>query len=264
MSELIITGENGGRPCFVGGSKETPMIVGGKNFYGFHIGILMLDTRFPRIPGDIGNATTWDFPVLYKVVRGASTARVVDKSDPSLLKPFIASAKELEAEGVSAITTTCGFLAMFQRELASELSVPVFTSSLLMVPMVHKMLAPSRKVGVISVNSVALTEKQFRGVGMEGVPFVCTGMESEKLFINTFGKDNQELDVEGVREEFRRVSKRLVRDNPDVGAIVLECTNMPPFAVDVREATGLPVFDIVTLVNFVRHSLVKPRYEGLM
>jgi hypothetical protein len=183
MSKLDISRKNGDRPRFVSSRKEIPTIIGGKNFYGFHIGILMLDTRFPRIPGDIGNATTWDFPVLYKVVRGASTSRVVDKSDPSLLKPFIDSAKELEAEGVSAITTTCGFLAMFQKELASELSVPVFTSSLLMVPMVHRMLAPSQKVGVISVNSVALTEKQFRGVGMEGVPFVCTGMENEKLFI---------------------------------------------------------------------------------
>jgi hypothetical protein len=232
-------------------------IKGGKNFYGFPIGIMMLRTKFPRIPGDVGNASTWDFPVLYKIVKEASISRVIDKSDTSLLEPFINAAKELEADGVSAITTSCGFLSMFQEEIAAAVSIPVFTSSLLMVPIVHRMIGRAKKVGIISVNGGALSERQFKGAGIENIPYVCVGMENEKLFIETFGGNGAELDFEGVRDEFRRVSARLVGENPDIGAVVIECTKMPPFASDVRETTGLPVFDIVTLVNFVRHSLVK-------
>jgi Asp/Glu/hydantoin racemase len=225
---------------------------------------MMLNTRFPRIPGDVGNASTWEFPVRYKVVKEASVSRIVDKSDPALLGAFVAAARELVDEGVSAITTSCGFLAMFQRELTEAVPVPVFTSALLMVPMIHRMIAPTRKIGIIGVNATTLTEKQFEGAGMKNIPYVCIGMESEKLFMETFGKNGLDLDVEGTREELRRVSARLVRENPDVGAIVLECANMPPFASDVRKTTGLPVFDIVTLVNFVCRSLVDAQYGGVV
>src|SRR6185503_15791738 len=109
----------------------TGRVRGGFNQYGFTVGILMLDTRFPRIAGDMGNATTFPFPVRYQRVSGASPERVVRGG----------------AEGVRAITTNCGFLVKFQRELAAAVSVPVFTSSLLLVPLVHRMLPPGRRVG---------------------------------------------------------------------------------------------------------------------
>lgn len=244
--------------------KIQGIVKGGKNIYGFPIGILMLQTQFPRIPGEMGNAYTWDFPVLYKVVKGASVSKVVEESDSALLTPFIDAANELVSDGVSAITTNCGFLAMFQRELAEALPVPVFTSTLLMVPMVYRMLKPSQKVGIISVNASTLTDRQFESVGMENVPYVCVGLETEEHFSRTLIENRFELNVDLAREEHRRVAKRLVEEHPDVGAIVLECTNMPPYAQDIREVTGLPVFDIVSLVNFVYHSIVKPDYSGIM
>ena len=86
----------------------------------------MLDTVFPRIPGDIGNAATFSFPVRYKVVKGASPQRVVKEADTRLLEPFIEAARSLEKEGVKAIGTSCGFLAIFQRELADAVDIPVF------------------------------------------------------------------------------------------------------------------------------------------
>ena len=241
-------------------------VQGGKNIYGFPIGILMLHTQFPRIPGEMGNAWTWDFPVLYKIVKGASVKRVVEESDSSLLEPFIVAANELVAEGVSSITTNCGFLAMFQKQLAEAIDVPIFTSTLLMVPMIHKMLKPSQKVGIISVNASSLTEKQMQGAGIENVPYVITGLETteQKHFSRTLIENALELDIDKAREEHREVAARLVRENPEIGAIVLECTNMPPYAQDIRDVTGLPVFDIVTLVNFVYQSLVKPEIRGIM
>src|SRR5213593_2663429 len=119
---------------------------GGFDQYGFTVGILMLDTRFPRIPGDMGNAATFPFPVRYQRVAGASPDLVVRRGAAGLLPAFIESARQLEHEGVGAITTNCGFLVKYQRELAASVAVPVFTSSLLLVPLVHRMLPPDRRV----------------------------------------------------------------------------------------------------------------------
>src|SRR5437762_6445737 len=118
---------------------------GGFNQYGFTVGILMLDTRFPRIPGDMGNATTFPFPVRYHRVQGANPDLVVRRGAEGLLPAFVDGARQLEREGVGAVTTNCGFLVKFQRELAAAVTVPVFTSSLLLVPLVHQMLPRGRR-----------------------------------------------------------------------------------------------------------------------
>jgi hypothetical protein len=113
------------------------ILEGGANIYGIPIGVLSLESYFAKPPGHIKNASTFDFPVTFKVVKGATTKKVVDYGDRSLLEPFIAAARELESEGVEAITGSCGFLALFQREIADAVNIPVFLSSLIQVPMVY-------------------------------------------------------------------------------------------------------------------------------
>lgn len=229
-------------------------VQGGRNVYGPRVGILILDTRFPRIPGDIGNAATFDFPVLYHRVPAASPDRVVRAGDPALLPAFVEGARALEREGVRAITTSCGFLAKFQTELAAAVRVPVFTSTLLLVPLVARMLGPGRAVGVLTVEAASLRPEHFRGAGIPpDLPVVVAGLEGEGggAFNQTLLDDKPELDVEACRTEHRAAARRLVQAHPEVGAIVLECTNMPPFRADVQAVTGLPVFDITDLVRLV-------------
>jgi len=131
----------------------TGRVRGGFNQYGFTVGILMLDTRFPRIVGDMGNAGTFPFPVRYHRVTGAAPDLVVRRGAEGLLDAFITGARALEAEGVGAITTNCGFLIKYQAQLAASVSVPVFTSTLLLVPLVHRMLSPGRRVGIMTARS---------------------------------------------------------------------------------------------------------------
>lgn len=126
------------------------MLKGGYTNYGQQIGVLMLDTIFPRPAGDIGNALSYDFPVRYKTVRGAHATRIMGNNpDPKLIDPFIEAARELEAEGVRAITTSCGFLGPFQKDIAAAVNIPVFTSSLMQAPIIHAMLAPCKVIGVL-------------------------------------------------------------------------------------------------------------------
>jgi Asp/Glu/hydantoin racemase len=229
---------------------------GGQNIYGFTVGVLMLDTRFPRIPGDMGNATTFPFPVRYHRVSGAVPDLVVRRGAEGLLDAFIEAARHLEREGVGAITTNCGFLVKFQTQMAAAVHVPVFTSSLLLVPMVHRLLAPGRRVGVMTVNAPSLTPEHLAGAGIgSDIPLAVIGMETEKEFTRVMLDDELELDVDAAREEHLRVARRLVSEHSEVGAIVLECTNMPPYAADIRRETGLPVFDITSLVRMAYDAL---------
>ena len=229
---------------------------GGTNLGGFSVGVLVLDTRFPRIPGDIGNAGTFDFPVLYHRVRGASSDRVVRGVDRDLLPLFIEGARALESEGVRAITTSCGFLARFQRDLAAAVAVPVFTSSLMLVPLVHRALPPGRAVGIMTVDAAALGAEHMAGAGITPeMSVVVAGLETEKEFTRVLLEDQLTLDVEAARQEHLTVTRRMMDAHPEIGAIVLECTNMPPYRADIQALTGVPVFDITTLVRMVHEAV---------
>lgn len=216
----------------------------------------MLDTHFPRIPGDVGNEKSFAYPIRRKIVRGASTQRVVLENDGSLLAPFLEAARALEAEGVAAITTSCGFLAMFQKELADAVSVPVFASALLQAALLAPMLKSGQAVGILTADGRTLGARQFEGVGIAHVSKVVYGMEGT-AFGGVFVGDSPVLDRDTAERELVTVAKRMVKEHPEVGPVVLECTNMPPYARAVAEATGRAVYDITTLADTVMRSLAR-------
>ncbi|MEM3684533.1 MAG: aspartate/glutamate racemase family protein [Conexivisphaerales archaeon] len=230
-------------------------VVGGRHHYGQAIGILTLDTRFPRIVGDVGNATTYDFPVRFRYIRGASIPRVVKEKDPKLLKPFVEAARELEKDGVRAITTSCGFLSIFQDELASAVEIPVFTSALMLVPLVHRMLGPKEKVGIITADSSSLSNAHLVAAGIDPKTVVVEGLQFEPEFSKIYNNE-LEFDPKKVEAEVLRAATRIRNKNDQVKAIVFECANLPPYAEAVHKSLGLPVFDIVTLAKLVYNGVV--------
>ena len=242
-------------------SQTTPsrrIARGGKSIYGAPLGILMLEARFPRIPGDMGNGETWPFPVLFKVVRGATPERVVLEGARGLLPDFIAAARELVELGAEAITTNCGFLSLFQREIAAAVGVPVATSSLMQVPWVQATLPPGQRVGVLTVSKGSLTPAHLAAAGVPlDVPVVGTegGREFFRVLIQAQAVD---MDVDLAEQDILEAGRALVAAHPEVGAIVLECTNMPPYAAALQAAVGLPVFDIYSLITWF-HAGLRPR-----
>jgi len=212
------------------------------------LGVLMLDTRFPRPVGDIGNPRTFAFPVRYSTVRDASPRRVVVERDVRLIAPFVVAARALEAEGVAAIATSCGFLALFQRELAAAVAVPMWTSSLLLVAEIEAGLAAGERVGVVTADAASLSADHLRAVDARADTPV-EGLATSSRFRTTLLDDLDTLDEDEARRATVAAAERLVARRPDVRAIVLECTNLPPYADAVRGATGLLVHDITTLVR---------------
>ena len=211
------------------------------------LGILTLDTGFPRIPGDVGCAATFDFPARYATVQGATPDEIVHLANDALLPRFVHAAGELVEAGCVGIATTCGFLARWQRELAAELSVPALTSSLLLVPMVGRMLPSHRKVGVVTYSAAALTPTLLESVGAPPYTPVA-GVDPQGYFARTIRHGSHRLDSAKMSADVAEAARHLVAQHHDLGAIVLECANMPPYRDAVVAATELPVFDAAQLV----------------
>ena len=232
---------------------------GGKNVYGAAVGILMLESQFPRIPGDVGHAGTWPFPVLYKVVNGASPDRVVNRNAEGLLDEFVRAARELVATGADGITTNCGFLSLFQAELSEAIGVPVAASGLMQVPWVQALLGPGKRVGVLSVSKSTLTADHLAAAGV-GIDTPFGGTDGGREFSRAILGNELELDVDLARADLVEAGERLLADHPDIGALVLECTNMVPYSADLAEALGIPVYDFYSFVTWFQAGLCPRRF----
>ncbi len=232
---------------------------GGKTVYGATVGILMLDTLFPRVPGDMCNAGTWPFPVLFKVVKGANAARVAAR-DGGMLDDFIAGGRDLIAQGADGITTNCGFLTHYQGALTEALGVPVAASSLFQVPLVEALLPPGRRVGVITIHAPNLKPDLLVAAGAAAdTPVV--GTEEGTEFCAAIHANRVQMDIAASEADVMAAGDALVAKHPAVGAVVLECTNLTPYAAALSERLRLPVFSIYTFLTWFQAGL-HPRDFG--
>jgi len=241
------------------------ILKGGPNYYGVTIGVLCLESYFPKPPGHIKNQEGLGFPVLYETIRGATIAKLIEQPSAEYIAPFIEAAKRLEKEGVGAITGSCGFLALFQKELADAVNIPVFASSLIQVPLAYHMLGNNKIVGVLTANASKLTKKHFEAVGAGEIPVAIQGLEDSTEFREVIleGKRN-DINMTLVEEEVMQAVKELQNNNPNMGALVLECTDLPPFSAKIQQQLNIPIFDLTTLTKMVHDVVLRKPYSGSM
>lgn len=207
------------------------------------MGILMLDTAFPRPPGDIGNDATFPFPVRHRIVESAHPADIV-RPDPSAWLPaFIAAARQLETDGAALITTSCGFLAPFQKALQEAVCVPVLTSALHLFRGIAATLPDAKRPGILTIDRQALSRQHLDAAGIPR-DAIIRGMPLSSSFRRSILANMAELDHEKAQGEIVAEALAMQAGNPELGAILLECTNMPPHANAITMATGLPVHSI--------------------
>jgi hypothetical protein len=234
----------------------------GQSVAGCAIGILVLDLRYPLFPGNVANATTWDFPVLYKILEGAG-AEIFD-ADPSILEKVVRGGRELTQQGVRAIIGSCGYFANYQKEAAKSIDAPVFMSSLLQVPIILSALRPDQKLGILCAFKGGLTPHLLEQVGINDPSrLALAGAQDLPEFqnlLNCTGSFNSHK----LEQELVDLAKHLVQQNSDIGAILLECSDMPPYAHAIQEAVRMPVFDFVTLVNWVQNAVVRRPFFGFI
>jgi len=234
----------------------------GQAIAGKAIGILVLDESLPFLPGDVQNAGTFKFPVRYKILRGI-TGKQILSHDPDLLDLIIKAGKELEKEGVRAIVGACGYFGYYQKETTTKLDVPVFLSSLLQIPIIKRAFKANQKIGVICADSEAFTPDLLRACGADISDVVIVGAQDLPEFQNILRSTGHFIPAK-LEQELVGLSKRFVVKNPHIAAILLECSDMPPYAWSIQNATGLPVFDFTTLINWVYNAVVRCPFTGFI
>jgi len=211
----------------------------------------MLDTRFRRFVGDIGNPASYKDPVLFEIVRGATVDKVVPAKAPPLIEDFVAAGERLIARGANAITTGCGFLVLNQAELAARLKAPVATSALLLIPSLLRLLPAGKRLGVLTFSARDLTPAHVAAAGAPPDTPV-EGVEPGGVFQKAIYEQPCDDSVSAREAEVVAAAQRLVSRHPDIGAILFECTNFPPHRAAVEKATSLPVYDVFTLIGMLR------------
>ena len=222
------------------------------------LGIIMLVITIDRQPGDVGQPASWPFDVIYRTVPGASARKIVGGDEPDLMDAFVAVGEELRAEGAIGLITSCGFLASRQRELSARMSLPLATSSLLQLPLVERCLPSGRCAGVVTYDADALTDRHFVEVGADpATPRVGLAPDSS---LRAHIERGRAYDRDRLRSELHAAVRALLSSHPRIGAIVVECTNLPPFAAEVLHRFGLPVYDIITLGRWFYSGLIQAAY----
>jgi len=227
------------------------------------IGVLCLESYFPKPPGHLRNPVSFDFPVIYKVMRGIDVPKLLFNPTPDLVAPFIEAAKELEREGVMAITGSCGFLARFQKELTAAVTVPVLVSSLVQIPMVRTIHGPDATIGVLTASAKALNPIHFKQIGGDISDVVIKGMEGCPEFWETIIEARRtDFDMDKLEAEICDTAEAMMNEH-NLDALVLECTDLSAFARSIQERIHRPVYDIDGLIEYARYAVKRKRYHGL-
>ncbi len=246
---------------------------GDKRFYvtknqwvaGYTVGIILLDVHYPLLPGNVVNANTYSYPVRHMWVEGANQARM-HSGDDTLLPELIKTAKQLELEGCRAVCGACGYFGHFQKRVADAVDIPVYLSSIIQVPWIAAGLKSSEKIGILCADGHNLTASLFAACHVsEADADRCVVKSAGHLpEFSAFMERRGHFDNAKIRQELIALATELVTENSDVGAILLECSDMPPYAADIQAALNLPVFDFITMINFVHQSVAQKPYFGFM
>ncbi len=234
----------------------------GQNISGYNTGIIYIENVwYPLVPGNVVNAHTYDFPVRLKAVRGLDTPKL-HAADPEAWGAILEAASELRREGVRVISGACGFFGHFQSRLADAMDIPVALSSLVQIPWIQSSISTRSQIGVLTANAAALTPQLLKECGI---------LQSDRLVIkdlrhaphfSAIMEDRGCFDNAQVRLEVVAAAEELVHDNPNIGAICLECSDMPPYAYAIQRAVQLPVFDFTTMIRWLNNSVSAKPYAG--
>ena len=222
------------------------------------LGIQMLDVGPIHLPGSYHSAATFPYPVLHRSVPGARVD-VVTGGDRAILGAYIESAQRMEREGCRAIATSCGYTSHFQAQISAAVSVPVATSSLLLVPFVERLLPPGAKIALLTFDATRFNDGLANGAGwsLETSPVIVAGVEGTQSW-DEMRKPQPGITHAMLARDVMAAARRVLDAHADVRAIVFECAVFPIVADHVRAATGLPVFDYVSLANILAEAVAGP------
>ncbi len=251
---------------YIGPGKNSGQLVQKKGRYvtGFSVGILYLDENsYPVIPGNVANYSTFPFPVHYKLVPGCTGQRILN-NDRALEKVIIDAAKQLQSEGAKVISSACGFFGNFHKQIANALEIPVYLSSLVQLPMIQVGLKPAQKIGILTAYERGLTDSLLKTCGVTDRSNLIIGDLSQGEEFSSISNGTGTFNNEKLRDEVVKKAVELKEKHPEIGAILLECSDLPPYAFDIQQAVQLPVYDFITLISWAHYANSQSPYYGFI
>jgi hypothetical protein len=225
------------------------------------IGVILSDTDAPRPPGDVGSPHTFPFPVSLTIANGADAVTLVEHEAAGLLPTLVHSGQELVSRDARAVSTSCGFNVIHQQALADELDSFVATSALLQIPLLLRMLSTRSTLAVITANAATLTPRHLTAAGVDPDDrrrLHLVGLEHTAHLYPVLVTGTGNLDTTVATTEVLEVATKAKAENPDIAAFLLECANLPPYAAALRAGTGLPVWDVTSMLTWLHHGLAGP------
>jgi hypothetical protein len=239
-------------------------------YHGAPVGILMFERAAdayyrPLIPGSVGNASTWTVPARYKTMYGVNFSRIIGPRADEAADDVVKCAKELVREGAQLITSSCGFMIRYQDVLRAAVDVPVLLSSLVLGPFLERVLPQGKALGIVTADAPSLTPELLKiaGITMNPERVVIAGLEKCHVFASTWLTNTGDFDYDATEKEVLDTTIALVKKRPDIGMLLLECSELPPYAAAVQRATGLPVYDYTSMVEFFSQGLIRKPFTGV-
>jgi hypothetical protein len=172
--------------------------------------------------------------------------------------------------GCRAIAAECGYFAYFQKDIAGYVDIPVFMSSLLQVPFIQQVIGPERAVGIVCAQKRFLTDTHLENVGINlDSNYIIAGALDEygcPEFTNLWDHEKRpecpESHYDKAEKDMIRVCSEFCDKNAHIGALMLECTGMQPFARAVQRVVDLPVFSWGTLLDYAYSVVAHRDYYG--
>ncbi len=218
------------------------------------IGIISLDTNFPRLLGDIGNPASFRSPTKYIRVRSATVNSVVSSSgvNDQLLAALICAARQLEKSNVNVIGTSCGFLSCVQKNIQTVVSVPFISSSLVLMPILRSLFGLETKIGILTFDASRLSELHLNGESRQNIHI--HGLEPTGELYQCVANDRSAMDEISAEKDVMQLARDCVATHPNIELLVLECTNLSPWKNQLRSQFNLPVFDLVDALEWVNSA----------
>ena len=231
----------------------------GHSYYGQDIGVLVNASESPRGPGDAGHAGSFRYQVRYQIT-GTSFGDLVEGS-PEARKKLIKAAQRLKDAGCRGIVADCGLMSRYQDDVAREVGIPFVGASLIQIPIVWHMVGCCGTMGIITGHSDLLKKDHLRSSGWsEEIKLAIEGMQTRAHFNEIVICGGMDLDPARMSAEVVDAALTLRRNEPELKAIILECSNLATYSRAVAKATGLPVFDTMSAANLLQYGLCPPAY----
>ncbi|KAK5692166.1 hypothetical protein LTR97_011340 [Elasticomyces elasticus] len=221
------------------------------------LGLLISEINIFRAPGDVNNHRTFDFPMIQEMAKDSLLVRLVSSKayDQDFIDNFVAAGQELVNRGAVGIITSCGFLVLAQKEYDSGYA------STVEIPSIRTIMPPEQAIGILTFDGSRLNETHLKAIGINDMAQIYITGPPQDGEMKKYIRDGAPYDFSVLEAEVVSAALAHIKRHPDIGVLVLECTQFPPFAHGVQQATGLPVYDVYTLGRWLYSAIARTPFS---